>query len=79
MQTDATQHEKASTCKLTLLLVCLFFGLFGGHRFLTGKYASGLLQLLSKGGLGVWWLIDLGLIVAGRFTDYRGRRVTHWI
>lgn len=71
--------NQASTCKAALLALWLFLGLFGAHRFATGKYASGLLQLLSTGGLGVWWLIDLYLILSGRFTDYHGRRVTAWL
>jgi TM2 domain-containing membrane protein YozV len=33
--------------KLTLLLLCWIFGLFGVHRFYTGKYISGSLQLLG--------------------------------
>jgi TM2 domain-containing membrane protein YozV len=70
--------ENPSTCKVTLLAVWLFLGLLGGHRIYTGKYASGFLQMISTGGLGVWWLLDLYFILSGRFTDYYGRRVTAW-
>ena len=37
----------SSEKKLTLLLLCWLVGLFGVHRFYTGKYLSGGLQLLG--------------------------------
>jgi TM2 domain-containing membrane protein YozV len=33
--------------------------LFGAHRFYLGRPLSGLLQVFTLGGLGIWWLIDL--------------------
>jgi TM2 domain-containing membrane protein YozV len=42
-------HEK----KLTLLLLCWLFGLFAIHRFYTGKYLTGTLQLLTLALAGV--------------------------
>jgi TM2 domain-containing membrane protein YozV len=69
---------RASTSKTTLLLLWLFLGLFGAHRYYTGKFFTGLLMTLSTGGLGVWWIVDLFLILAGEFTDWKGRRVTSW-
>jgi TM2 domain-containing membrane protein YozV len=43
MEKTRVSNEK----KLTLLLLCWIFGLFGVHRFYTGKYLSGALQLLG--------------------------------
>lgn len=55
------------------LVLALLFGIFGGHRFYTGHIASGVIQLLTGGGMYVWWLIDIFSIVSGSFTDSNGR------
>lgn len=43
-----------------------------------GKVGTGLLQLATLGGLGVWALIDFVMIVVGSFRDKRGNRITEW-
>ena len=53
-------------------------GVFGGHRFYVGKIGTGLLQLTTLGGLGVWWLYDMILIAAGGFRDAEDKRVANW-
>lgn len=58
------------------LAVCI--GPFGGHRFYAGKIGTGLAQLCTLGGLGIWWLYDLITIAAGSFRDVDGRRIWAW-
>ena len=58
---------------LVCLLLCFFVGYLGIHRFYVGKTGSGIAQLLTCGGCGVWVLIDLIMIVLGRFTDEEGK------
>ena len=53
-------------------------GVFGAHRFYVGKIGTGVLQLLSLGGMGLWWLYDMILIAAGEFQDTDGRRLVQW-
>ena len=54
------------------LLLCLFLGGFGVHRFYAGKIGTGILMLLTLGGLGIWSLIDLIVIATGNFKDKEG-------
>ena len=43
----------------TTFLLCLFLGVFGGHRFYQGKYITGFLMLFTLGFFGLWMLVDL--------------------
>lgn len=65
--------------RLVALLLCIFFGVFGVHRFYVGKVGTGVLQLITIGGLGIWAMVDVILIVVGSFTDGDGRRVFQWV
>ena len=48
-------------------------------QVLRGKVATGLLQLFTAGGLGLWWLVDLIVILLGGFRDKEGRLITKWV
>lgn len=60
---------------LVTLLLCLFLGSIGAHRFYTGKIGTGILQLITAGGCGIWVLIDLIMIITGSFKDKDGNPI----
>jgi len=52
----------------------IIFGWFGVDRFIMGKIGTGLLKLVTIGGFGIWWLVDIILIA----TKYEFKKV-NWI
>jgi len=48
---------------LAAVLLSIFVGSLGVDRFYLGKIGTGVLKLITFGGFGIWWLVDLILIV----------------
>lgn len=67
--------EKSRAVALALGFVV---GPFGAHRYYVGKIGTGVLQTITIGGFGLWWLYDMILITFGSFRDAEGRRVKYW-
>ncbi len=64
--------------RMTTLLLCVFGGFLGLHRFYVGRAGSGVLWLVTFGLLSVGWIYDLVMIATGEFVDDQGKRVLYW-
>ena len=66
LKKDANKRSNGgSKSQLVALLLCIFVGVLGIHRFYLGYTGIGIIQLLTGGGLGVWTLVDLIMIITG--------------
>ena len=54
------------------LLLAIFLPV---HRFYVGKVGTGILYWLTAGGLGIWYIVDIVLILLDIFTDKQGRKL----
>jgi TM2 domain len=62
---SANAKGSGGKSQLIALLLCIFVGFIGVHRFYLGYIWQGVVQLLTLGGLGIWTLIDLIRIITG--------------
>lgn len=60
------------------LVLAIFGGWVGLHRFYTGRWKTGLAMAVTMGGMGIWWVYDLILIGAGEFRDANKLRLSSW-
>jgi RNA polymerase subunit RPABC4/transcription elongation factor Spt4 len=72
VQPIASSSSEVSEKWIILLVLSFFLGALGVDRFYVGKIGTGILKLVTAGGFGVWWLIDLIMILIGKFTDKEG-------
>lgn len=58
------------------LILALFLGHLGIHRFYVGKKATGIIYIFTMGGFTIGWLTDVILILTGKFTDKHGNIIS---
>ena len=61
--------------KLTAILLCLFLGSLGIHRFYLGYTLIGVIQLLTFGGVLIWVIVDLIRLITGSLKDSEGNEL----
>lgn len=72
MSTAAPSGQKSF---IATWLLSWFLGFFGVDRFYLGKVGTGVLKLVTIGGLGIWFLVDLILVLCGVQRDASGREL----
>lgn len=75
MQPQVMQQMNSEKDWLITLILSIVVGGFGIDRFYTGSVLLGVLKLVTLGGLGVWWLIDLIMLVTGNYKDGDGNLI----
>lgn len=56
-----------------MLFLSVFLGSMGAHRFYAGKKITGIIYLFTLGGFTIGWIVDVILVVVGKFPDKNGR------
>lgn len=59
--------------QIVALLLCIFLGLIGIHRFYLGHTGMGLLYLFTLGLFGIGWIIDIILLLIPNGLTPRGK------
>ena len=65
--------------RLLAVILCLCFGIFGVHRFYAGKARSAKVMLFTIGGLGLWYVADIVLVLFGGLIDDEGKKIRRWV
>ena len=75
---DASGRPASPKSRLAAAILAWFLGILGVHRFYVGKVGTGILMIVTLGGLGIWALIDFIVILVGSFKDKQGRVLSNW-
>ena len=65
-------EEMSHRSWIATLLLAIFLPV---HRFYVGKIGTGILFWLTAGGFGIWYIIDIVMILLDVFTDKNGRKL----
>ena len=74
-QAQQVQQMNSEKDWMVTLILAILVGGLGIDRFYTGSILLGVLKLVTLGGLGLWWLIDLIMLVTGSYKDGDGNPI----
>lgn len=66
-----TNDAERRTHAVVLLVLAVLFGWLGADRFANRRIGLGLVKLVTIGGLGFWWLIDIVIFAAQAISAFR--------
>lgn len=66
-------NEPSPKSKMVALILCIFLGCLGIHRFYVGKIGTGIIWFFTGGCFLVGWIYDIIKIASGTFRDGAGR------
>lgn len=69
---ESNNNEISDRSWIAALLLAIFLPV---HRFYVGKIGTGILFWLTAGGCGIWYVIDIVMILFDVFTDKQGRKL----
>ena len=79
---EAEEKDISPKSRLAVTLLCalppLILPIHGLHRFYLGKIGTGILMLVTLGGLYIWTIIDFVFAVTGSMKDKEGKLIKNW-
>src|SRR3989442_15828699 len=70
--------EVSERSRAVALILQILGGPLGLHRFYVGRWQTGILMAITLGGMGLWWVYDLVILLAGEFRDAHDRALGNW-
>src|SRR2546429_8247961 len=70
--------EVSERSRAVALILQILGGPLGLHRFYVGRWQTGILMAITLGGMGLWWVYDLVILLAGGFPAPAARPAGEW-
>src|SRR3989442_14616695 len=70
--------EVSERSRAVALILQILGGALGLHRFYVGRWQTGILMAITLGGMGLWWVYDLVILLAGEFRGAVERTLRIW-